>query len=100
MRELNFSVKEQTLTKAGNFDNIISGTIGYLVCKFDFSEEWDKFEKVAIFKTGKQETRMSIVDGKCSIPSNVTLKKYFNIELVGRSGKTQITTNKVVIRQR
>lgn len=102
MRILEFSVDKQKLVKSGDFSGIVSGSKGYLKCKFNFiSEDWTACKVVAVFKHNNEEYAVAVNnDRTCMVPNEVTDGRCFKIKMVGVKGKDySITTNKVLISQ-
>lgn len=97
MRVLIFEVESQTLRKNGDFSNIVSGTKNYLLCSFSFKDsDWKQALKVAVFDGN---TPVTIQNGVCYVPDNVTDKKSFKFYVVGKIGATVIKTNQILIEQ-
>ena len=104
MRTLKFIVKGQIITQDPNcdFSNLVPGTEGYLRAEFSFSPEWKGCTKVASFwsAVGDEYPPQLLADGKsCVIPAEATQRYAFKIAVVGKSGSTRITTNKVIVKQ-
>ncbi|MBQ4249710.1 MAG: hypothetical protein II705_06695 [Clostridia bacterium] len=57
-----------TVTKE---DRLVSGSENLYRCFFDFSPEWDGFEKTAVFISGAEAREMPVADGGCVIPWEV-----------------------------
>ena len=102
MRILKFKVSGQTIQKDPecNFDNIVSGTEGYLVAEFSFSSEWNGCKNIArFFRSGKEYALIVDKNNQCKIPSQVLKGATFTLSCIGSKKDYQITTNKIVIRQ-
>lgn len=103
MRVLEFEVKKQrVLKKQGcDFSCIVSGSVGYLLAKFHFSEEWDKCEKkVASFWLDDEEHAGFIdKDGYCSIPQWALVGEEFGVSVTGAGKDYRLTTNRIKIKQ-
>lgn len=98
MRDLNFSVKEQLLTKEGDFSNLVSGSIGYLRCKFDLSSDWSGKRLIAVFTYKDVESAVGVSsDGTCMVPNDIVSHKYFKLQIVGVSQGSLVKTNKVLV---
>lgn len=98
MRNLNFKVSSQKLSKEGDFDNIVVGSKGYLQACFVFNSEWKGFAKVAVFKSNVSNEKPVKIDanGECIVPDEVTDGAYIEVKVVGKSKAGQvITTNSV-----
>ena len=98
MRNLNFKVTGQKLSKEGDFDNIVVGSKGYLKTCFTFDSEWKDFAKAAVFKTnGGSEIPVKIdAHGECMIPDEVTDCCSISVKVVGKSKANQIIVTNVV----
>ena len=94
MRNLNFKVSGQKLSKEGDFDNIVVGSKGYLKACFTFNSEWKGFAKVAVFKSNSSDEVPAKINanGECLIPDSVTDGAYINVRVVGKSKTGQIIT--------
>lgn len=103
MRVLEFEVKKQrVLKKPGcDFSCIVSGSVGYLLAKFHFSEEWNKCEKkVASFWLGDEEHAGFIdAQGCCTIPQQALIGEEFGVSLTGVGKDYKLTTNRIKIKQ-
>ena len=102
MRSLVFDVKDQIIVKNNNcnFDNIVSGTEGYLVAEFNFSRIWDGYGKVAVFNNLFEEEAVIIKNNKCLIPSKVLTGDKFYVKVIGSKKGQRLTTNEVTVNQR
>lgn len=101
MRTLDFIVNAQLLSKSPecDFEDIVSGTSGYLTAHFTFSSEWDDCVKCASFWRGGKEYAVLLSNDICSIPSEVLTGATFKVCVVGQRKNYRITTNRVVVRQ-
>lgn len=104
MRTLEFQVDKQRLLKDKNcdFSRIVSGSVGYLKAKFQFSSEWDGCKKAASFWVGNQEIDAALLDSnnECFISALVTGERKFKISVTGtRPDGYSITTSKYTITQ-
>lgn len=102
MRALVFDVNDQIIEKNSNcdFDNIVSGTEGYLVAKFRFNKEWEGYGKVAVF-TNLSKTCPRIVKGnECIIPKEALDGDKFTVSVTGVKAGQRLTTNSVTVEQR
>lgn len=99
MRLLNFSVKEQTISKDAscNFGNIVMGTRGYLFAGFSFDTSWKGLVKVAIFNDA-QPVRLDS-GNKCQIPDEVLDAEKFTVRVMGVSKSKRLKTNNIAIMQ-
>ena len=95
MRNLNFKVSGQRLSKEGDFDKIVVGSKGYLKACFTFNSEWKGFAKIAVFKSNtSDEVPVKInPEGECLIPDAVTDGSYISIHVVGKSKAGQLITS-------
>ena len=105
MRELNFTIDKQKLSKSGDFSNIIRGSKGYLKCRFNFEgTDWLNHKLIAVFESnGEEFARKLNIDKTCIVPDEVTDGSYFKVRVVGanlkQSSLSMITTNKLIISQ-
>lgn len=101
MRTLKFNVGQQTIKKSGDFSNIVSGSSGYLKCQFSFDSEWNGFLKVAEFRKylDSDVFPVPVINNACTVPDGVLDGSQWYVNVIGKSGNKQITTNKVLIRQ-
>lgn len=102
MRDLQFTVDEQTLSASGDILNIVRGSKGYLRCRFAFCQDsWKRCNVVVVFES-ESNTEYAVPlnrDGVCDVPDEVTDGKHFKIRLIGVRGDYRITTNKILINQ-
>lgn len=98
MRNLNFRVTGQTLSKEGDFDNIVVGSKGFLKACFAFNSDWKGFAKVAVFKSNNSDEVPAKINaaGECMIPDEVTDGAYISIKVVGKSKTGQLITSGTV----
>lgn len=103
MRILEFNVKEQVLTKNPNcdFTGLVSGTKGYIKCKFNFAgSEWNSYRKVAEFLSGTMTGFYELDDqNEVKLPDKIADRVYFNVQVYGVNGNELIKTNKVLVKQ-
>lgn len=100
MRELAFTVSGQTLRKAGDFSGIVTGSQGFLRCRFDFDQTWDGFAKVAAFTAGDgSEHAERITGGTCPVPDAVTSGDSFTVRVVGKRDGARAETTAATVRQ-
>lgn len=101
MRYLTFDVTNQNIVSTSDNSNIVRGTKDYLAVRINFiGNEWDNCKVVARFASGLYEDYMPIINGCCKIPDEAANKHAFKINLIGRNGDLQISTNQVVISQK
>lgn len=75
------------------------GSVNYDKCSFTFDEEWDDFEKTAVFEIGKDSFRVALEDDECFIPSPCIEKEgLIRIGVYGSDDETVIATNSVAHR--
>lgn len=102
MRTLEFNVEAQRLTKKVDcdFENIVSGSIGYLKAVFYFSDEWRDCIKAASFWLNGQEYSI-LLDGDdaCVIPSEALTGNHFLVSVTGVKPGYKIKSTKIKIRQ-
>lgn len=102
MRELVFDVNEQIIKKNENcdFENLVSGTKGYLKARFSFNKEWNGYGKVAVFTNLSKDYPAILKDNACMIPEEALTGDYFKVKVVGSRLGLRITTNQVTVEQR
>ena len=92
MRTLQFLVVEQSLTKSGDFSNIVKGTKGYLKCSFGFKgTSWIGVKAIAV---------KIDANGTCLVPDEVTDFDHFKVCVHGFKNTYKIVTNKSLVEQR
>lgn len=98
MRNLNFNVSGQRLSKEGDFDNIVVGSKGYLKAVFTFDPEWKGFARVAVFKPNSGNEIPVAIDanGECLVPNEVTDCACISVKVVGKSKVGQIIVTNIV----
>ena len=98
MRDLNFKVVGQKLSKEGDFNDIVVGSKGYLKACFTFNSEWNGFAKVAVFKANNSDEVIVKIspEGECLVPDEVTDGAYISIRVVGKSKRGQWITSGTV----
>lgn len=102
MRKLNFIVNNQIMTKDPKCDwtGIVRGTVGYLQANFQISsDEWKGCAIAAEFTSGHKTEHAPIINGKCTIPSEILTRSRFKVKLIGVKDNYKITTNEVEVRQ-
>ncbi len=101
MRFLNFIVSKQSITcdPSCDFNNIASGTRGYLYARFRFSADWMGCSKVAIFSSRGKDHPILLLNNMCLIPWEALLGNTIRVSVVGQKGNQRITTNKVEFKQ-
>jgi hypothetical protein len=102
MRDLLFNVKGQELKKDVNcnFGNLVAGSENYLNCKFKFSQDWEGFGKVAVFKNAVQDEYAVIIrNGECLIPNEALTGNKFTLIIRGLKQGVKLITNSITIEQ-
>lgn len=109
MRVLEFDVNRQRIskTKSCDFKYIVSGSVGYLKAKFNFSNEgnaWAGCIKAASFwKNGVEYPVLLDENDSCPVPDEVADGRSFYVSVTGlikgEVSEYQITTNKVKVIQ-
>lgn len=103
MRTLEFKVDGQKLSKneTCNFDDIVSGSSGYLQAKFIFDKSWNGYIKAAVFTERKTESAVRVKDNVCMIPAEVLTRRSFTVRVAGRNKiGTTVQTNSITVEQR
>jgi len=77
-----------------------TGNVNFYECRFHFSDEWNDFEKFAIFIKGEEKYLVCIMDNKCTIPFEVLEnEEYISLGVFGTKGKeddyVRISTNEI-----
>ena len=98
MRNLNFKVSGQKLSKEGDFDHIVVGSKSYLKACFAFDSEWQGLAKVAVFTSSIGDIVPAKInaEGSCIVPDEVTDGEYISIRVVGKSLTGQLITSNSV----
>lgn len=98
MRNLNFKVTGQKLSKEGDFENIVVGSKGYLKACFTFDSEWRGFAKVAVFKSNTSDEVPAKInaEGWCLVPDAVTDGAYISVKVLGKSKTVPLMTSGTV----
>lgn len=102
MRTLEFKIEQQLLTKdpTCDFSNIVAGSKNYLRAHFAFSDDWAGCLKAASFWRGEEEYAVLLDgSGNCMIPPEVLVGATFAVTVLGKNGKLEIPTNRVIVRQ-
>lgn len=102
-RTLVFNVKEQIISKdpACGFDEIVSGTAGYLRARFIFLPAWEGFGKIAVFRNDAfvaKECSVILRDDECEVPAEALTWGTFYVSVYGVKGKTIVKTNKAELK--
>lgn len=99
-RILNFAVDKQTLSKTGDFNGLVAGTKGYLVAMFNFSSDWQGYNKAAVFVCKNGDYPARIAGGTCLVPDEAAACASFKVYVVGRKGNATIRSSRVTVIQR
>lgn len=104
MRTLRFIVDGQIIRHDPNcdFSGLVPGSDGLIEAKFSFSPDWKNCIKVAAFFSplGTEYPPQKLEnDGTCIVPAEALDLRSFNVQVIGRTPKMKITTNKLTIKQ-
>lgn len=105
MRTLKFIVDDKTIMQDPDcgFDDLFPGSESHILAEFAFSSEWKTAIKVAAFWSilGNEYPPQELKDGKsCIIPSEALARPSFKIQIIGKKGRSIITTNKFTVYQK
>lgn len=105
MRTLNFLVNGNEIIQdpSCNFSGLFPGSNEEIEAQFIFSHDWDGLTKVASFWSMlDHEYPPAILDseGKCVIPAEVLKRTAFKIQVLGKSRRGIIFTDKLIVHQR
>ena len=93
--QLEFNIKQQTLTLTSADLNVVADSVKYLSCKFTFCEDWENIIKTAVFVSAKGNVFNVILEEDiCIVPWEVIEHPHFTVSVFGGD---RITTNKVVV---
>lgn len=95
MRVLKFIVTGQSIKKSPecDFSDIVAGSIGYLKASFEFSDEWDDCEKVAMFWNDDETSKVHLDENNsCAIQANVLTTEKFYVSVVGKKAGYRIVS--------
>jgi len=90
-RYIEFKILHQVIERTDNFF-VVDGSINYLHARFDFCEDWQGVQPVAVFTAGEICKKMDVVDGECLVPWEVLqpgIRKFY----VGCFAGSRITSN-------
>lgn len=90
-RYIEFRILHQVIERTDNFF-VVDGSINYLHARFDFCEDWQGVQPVAVFTAGEICVKMDVVDGECIVPWEVLqpgIRKFY----VGCFAGSRITSN-------
>lgn len=97
--QIEFEVDGQRLIRTSEA-YMISGSENFVECVFDFSNDWERLDKWAVFIQGKDVYKISIVNNTCLIPIECTsIEGGFTIHVVGCKDAENIiaTTNEKLL---
>lgn len=100
-RILKFIVEGQVIRKdpTCSFENIFSGTAGYLYAQFTFSDEWLGCKKAASFYRQSSEYAVPIINNQCEIPAEALINREWSVSVTGMKNNFKITTGKDKVMQ-
>lgn len=99
MRDLNFRIDRQTLSKDGDMSGLVRGTTGYLRCVFSFDPSWDGYQKIASFVAKGVDEAVAIEDGMAMVPDEIAKAGRIELRVLGVKGKEIVKTSTVELRQ-
>lgn len=104
MRTLRFIVDGKSITQdpTCDFSGLFPGRNPSICAEFSFSSEWENKVKVAAFWSmlDAEYEPQELEDGEsCIIPAEALARASFKIQVLGKKGKSTLTTNKLTIRQ-
>lgn len=102
MRVLDFDVHNQKITKSPkcDFGGLVVGSSGFLYARFNFSQEWAGYLKVAMFTCKSGEYPMKVSGSMCEIPAEVLAEDSFKVSVIGKRGDSLLPSNRVTVIQR
>lgn len=103
MRILDFTVSKQRIDRDPqcDFNDIASGTRGYLHARFRFSSDWNGCKRVVVFSCRGKDFPAPLVNNMCVIPAEALVSNTVKVGVVGLNDRTgyRITTNTVEFTQ-
>lgn len=94
--KLLFNIANQQINQV-NSQCVVSDSVNYLYAQFFFSDDWDGFEKTAVF-TGSDSAYTALLnDGGCTVPHEIITAGRFSVSVFGIRGDVRITTDTVYI---
>lgn len=103
MRVLRFIVDGEKIYKdpSCDFGGLFQGRNYDVQAEFTFSNDWNNKTKVAAFWSirGAEYNPQVLQDDTCMIPPEALDRAAFKIQVLGKKGNTNISTNKLVILQ-
>lgn len=97
MIDLDFKVDRQKLSSVDTDEEVVRGTKNMLRFNFDFSEDWNGMQVLAVFS--ETEDAAPVVGKSCMVPNSVTDLPRIYFKLIGKKGNRILTTNEVHVRQ-
>ncbi len=99
MRDLNFRIDRQTLSKDGDMSGLVRGTTGYLRCVFSFDPSRDGDHNIESFVAHGVDEAVVIEDGMAMVPDEIAKAGRFDLRVLGVKGKEIVKTSTVELRQ-
>ena len=103
MRVLRFIVDGEKIYQDPlcDFGGLFPGRNYDVQAEFTFSSDWDNKTKVAAFWSiiGAEYEPQVLQDNTCMIPPEALDRSAFKIQVLGKKGNSNISTNKLVILQ-
>ncbi len=101
MRVLDFIVSKQRIycDPECDFNDIASGTRGYLQARFRFSADWNGCKRVVVFSCRGVDYPVPLRNNVCVIPAEALIGNTVKVAVVGQSDGYRITTNTVEFTQ-
>ena len=104
MRTLEFIVNNKSIIRDPDcdFSGLFPGTEKFIMAHFSFSDEWKNSIKVAAFWSilGAEYEPQELKDGKsCMIPVEALARPAFKVQILGKKGRSIISTNKLTVYQ-
>jgi hypothetical protein len=90
-RYIEFKILHQVIERTDNFF-VVDGSINYLHARFNFCEDWQGVQPVAVFTAGEICKKIDVVNGECIVPWEVLqpgIRKFY----VGCFAGSRITSN-------
>ncbi|MDD6483512.1 MAG: hypothetical protein PUF72_02930 [Clostridiales bacterium] len=94
--KLLFNIANQHINQV-NSQCVVSDSVNYLEAQFFFSDDWDGFEKTAVF-TGADSAYTALLNGGgCIVPHEIITAGRFSVSVFGIRDDVRITTDTVYI---
>lgn len=105
MRTLKFIVTDNVITEDPNcsFTGLFPSAELEIRAEFTFSQEWDKYIKVAAFWSimgTEYPPQLLDEENSCMIPTEALMKPAFRVEILGANLKQNIKTKPLTIYQK